>query len=105
VLVEPGPFRTDFANFDTSLAFSDLEIDDYREQHEAMRASFASLNQNQPGDPAKLARALVTVVNAPNPPLRFLAGNAAVNAVDQYFAARDEEYKAWRETSMSLDFD
>jgi NADP-dependent 3-hydroxy acid dehydrogenase YdfG len=29
MLVEPGPFRTDFADSDTSLAFSDLEIDDY----------------------------------------------------------------------------
>jgi hypothetical protein len=53
----------------------------------------------------RLARALMEVVNAPNPPLRFLAGKAAVNAVDQYFAAREEEYKAWRETSISLDFD
>jgi len=105
MLVEPGPFRTDFANFDTSLAFSDLEIDDYRQQHETMRAGFASLNRNQPGDPAKLAKTLMTVVDAPNPPLRFLAGKAAMAAVDQYLDGRRAEYDAWREVSISTDFD
>jgi NAD(P)-dependent dehydrogenase (short-subunit alcohol dehydrogenase family) len=105
LLVEPGPFRTDFANFETSLKFTDMEVDDYKEPREALYKAFSSLHQNQPGDPMRLARALMTVVNAPNPPLRFLAGKAAVNAVDQYFAAREEEYKAWRDTSISLDFD
>jgi short-subunit dehydrogenase len=105
LLVEPGPFRTDFANFETSLKFTDLEIGDYKEQREALYKTFSSLHQNQPGDPVKLVRALMAVVNASNPPLRFLAGKAAVNAVDQYFAARGEEYKAWRELSLSTDFD
>ena len=105
LIVEPGPFRTDFANFDTSLKFTDLEIDDYKEQREALHNSFASLHQNQPGDPAKLAKALMAVVNAPEPPLRFLAGKAAVGAVDQYFAARRAEYDAWRELSASTDYE
>jgi len=105
LIVEPGPFRTDFANFDTSLKFTDLEIDDYKEQREALHNSFASLHQNQPGDPAKLAKALMAVVNAPEPPLRFLAGKAAVGAVDQYFAARRAEYDAWRELSVSTDYE
>jgi NAD(P)-dependent dehydrogenase (short-subunit alcohol dehydrogenase family) len=105
MLVEPGPFRTDFANFDTSLAFSDLKIADYGERREALYNSFASLNQAQPGDPVKLARALMTAVNASNPPLRLLAGKAAVAAVDQYFNGRRAEYEAWREVSVSTDFD
>jgi NAD(P)-dependent dehydrogenase (short-subunit alcohol dehydrogenase family) len=105
MLVEPGPFRTDFANFDTSLAFSDLEIDDYKQRREATYNSFASLNQTQPGDPARLANALMTAVDAPNPPLRLLAGKAAVAAIDQYLHARRAEYEAWREVSSSTDFD
>ncbi len=105
LIVEPGPFRTDFANFDTSLKFTDLQIDDYKEPREALRNSFASLHQNQPGDPAKLAKALMAVVNAPEPPLRFLAGKAAVGAVDQYFVARRAEYDAWRELSVSTDYE
>jgi NAD(P)-dependent dehydrogenase (short-subunit alcohol dehydrogenase family) len=105
LLVEPGPFRTDFANFDTSLTFSDLEIDDYKQRREATYSSFASLNQTQPGDPAKLAKAVMTAVDAPNPPLRLLAGRAAVAAIDQYLTTRRAEYEAWREVSASTDFD
>jgi NAD(P)-dependent dehydrogenase (short-subunit alcohol dehydrogenase family) len=105
LLVEPGPFRTDFANFNTSLKFTDLEIDDYKGQRETLYESFDALNQNQPGDPVKLAKALITLVNSPNPPLRLLAGKAAVNAVEQYFTTRRAEYDTWRETSTSLDFD
>ncbi len=105
MLVEPGPFRTDFANFDTSLALSDLEIDDYKQQRETIYSSFASLNQTQPGDPAKLAKALMTAVDAPNPPLRLLAGKATVSAIDQYLNGRRAEYEAWREISASTDFD
>lgn len=105
LLVEPGPFRTDFANIETSMTFSDLEIDDYKQQRETMYNNFISLNQKQPGDPAKLAKALMTVVNASNPPLRLLAGKAAVSAIDQYLNARRSEYEAWGEVSASTDFD
>jgi len=105
LLVEPGPFRTDFANFDTSLKFTDVEIDDYKQQRETLYNGFATLHQSQPGDPAKLAKALMIAVDAPNPPLRLLAGKAAVAAIDQYLNARRAEYEAWREVSVSTDFD
>jgi NAD(P)-dependent dehydrogenase (short-subunit alcohol dehydrogenase family) len=105
LLVEPGPFRTDFANFGTSLKFTDIEVDDYKERREALYKGFDALNQTQPGDPVKLAKALVVVVNSPEPPLRLLGGKAAVGAVEQYLTARRAEYEAWRETSISLDFD
>jgi len=104
MLVEPGPFRTDFANFETSLTFSDLEIEDYKQQRETMRNTFAWLDQNQPGDPAKLAKALMTAVDAPSPPLRLPAGKAAVAGVDQYLSGRRAEYEARREVSAGTDF-
>ena len=105
MLVEPGAFRTDFSNVETSLTFSDLEIDDYKQQREMMYNNFVSLNHKQPGDPAKLAKALMTAVNASNPPLRLLVGKAAVGAIDQYLNARRSEYEAWREVSAGADFD
>ena len=105
MLVEPGPFRTDFANFDTSLAFSDLKIDEYGERREALYNSFASLNQTQPGDPGK-ARA-----SADDRGERFQSTAAPpgrqgrLAAVDQYLNGRRAEYEAWREISASTDFD
>jgi NAD(P)-dependent dehydrogenase (short-subunit alcohol dehydrogenase family) len=105
MLVEPGPFRTDFANIETSLKFTDIKIDDYAERREALYDAFASLNQTQPGNPAKLAKALTTAVNASEPPLRLLAGKAALAAVGQYLNGRQAEYEAWRELSASTDFE
>jgi NAD(P)-dependent dehydrogenase (short-subunit alcohol dehydrogenase family) len=105
MLVEPGAFRTDFSNVETSLTFSDLEIDDYKQRREIMYNNFVSLDHKQPGDPAKLAKALMTAVNASNPPLRLLVGKAAVDTIDQYFNARRSEYEAWREVSAGADFD
>ena len=105
MLIEPGAFRTDFSNVETSLTFSDLEIDDYKQQREIMYNNFVSLNHKQSGNPAKLANALMTALNASNPPLRLLVGKAAVDTIDQYFNARRSEYEAWREVSGGADFD
>jgi len=105
MLLEPGPFRTDFLNAKTSFAFSDLEIDDYKQQREMMQNNFALGDQKQTGDPAKLAKALMAAVNASNPPLRLLAGKAAVTSIDQYLKERISAVEAWREVSESTDFE
>jgi NADP-dependent 3-hydroxy acid dehydrogenase YdfG len=59
MIVEPGAFRTDFLNEKTSSTFSDIEIDDYNHQREIMHHNFISRDQKQPGDPVKLAMALM----------------------------------------------
>jgi NAD(P)-dependent dehydrogenase (short-subunit alcohol dehydrogenase family) len=105
MLIEPGPFRTDFLNEKTSCAFSDLETDDYKQLREMMHNNYASADQKQPGDPAKLAEALMTAVNASNPPLRLVAGKNAVASIDQYLKERLSELEAWRDVSSSTDFD
>ncbi|GMX61123.1 oxidoreductase [Paenibacillus elgii] len=105
MLVEPGPFRTDALNVKTSVKFSDIEIDDYKQQREAMRSNFVSADQKQPGDPAKLAKALMKVLNDSNPPLRLLAGKRTAESIDQYLHGRLSEYETWRGVSSSTDFD
>lgn len=105
MIVEPGAFRTDFFNEKTSFTFSDIEIDDYNQQREIMHHNFVSRDQKQPGDPVKLAKALMTAVNDSNPPLRLLAGKYAVESIEQYLKERGSEVEAWREVSRSTDFD
>jgi NAD(P)-dependent dehydrogenase (short-subunit alcohol dehydrogenase family) len=105
MLVEPGPFRTDFLNEKTSVMFSDMEINDYKQQREAMHNNFVSVDQKQPGDPAKLAKALMLALNDSNPPFRLLAGKRSVESIDQYLQERRFEYEAWREVSADTDFD
>lgn len=105
MIVEPGAFRTDFFNEKTSFTFSDVEIDDYSQQRDIMHHNFVSRDQKQPGNPVKLAKALMTTVNDSNPPLRLLAGKYAAESIEQYLKERRSEVEAWREVSRSTDFD
>jgi hypothetical protein len=44
--------------------------------------TWKSHNGAQPGDPAKLARALVTIIEQDQPPLRFVTGADAIEATE-----------------------
>lgn len=105
MVIEPGAFRTDFFNAQTSFAVSDIEIDAYQKQREAMYNNLLSRHEKQPGNPAKLAEVLMTAMNASKPPLRLLAGKYAVASIDQYLLERRSELDIWREVSASTDFD
>lgn len=102
-IVEPGPFRTDFLTGD-SLRIGDANaIADYDDRRASQRAAFESRNGSQPGDPAKLADAMVLLTNEAKPPLRFAAGAMAVNAAAVKFASLQAELELWRHLSLSTD--
>lgn len=105
MIAEPGGFRTDFANQKTSMTFPDTRIEDYNEQREKLEAHFLAFDGNQPGDPAKFAKALMTAIHDANPPLRLLCGKYAVESIGEYMKKRRAEYDAWRKVSMSTDFE
>jgi NAD(P)-dependent dehydrogenase (short-subunit alcohol dehydrogenase family) len=102
-VVEPGYFRTDFLDA-SSLVVAQNVIDDYDETSGAVRRRAVQMNHNQPGDPKKLAAAMVTLVDAANPPLRLPLGTdtlAAIAAKNAYVA---EETQTWKALSASTDF-
>jgi NAD(P)-dependent dehydrogenase (short-subunit alcohol dehydrogenase family) len=101
-IVEPGPFRTDFLTND-SLRFAAKPIADYDDRRATVRASFEQRNGQQPGDPVKLADALVRLSRDPAPPLRFVAGSIAVTAIDTKLAAMRAEVDHWRQLAVSTD--
>jgi NAD(P)-dependent dehydrogenase (short-subunit alcohol dehydrogenase family) len=102
-VVEPGYFRTDFLDA-SSLVVSQQVIDDYDETSGAVRRKAAQMNHNQPGDPKKLAAAMVTLVDAPHPPLRLPLGTDTLAAIAAKNAYVTEETQAWRDLSASTDF-
>jgi hypothetical protein len=57
------------------------------------------------GDPAKLARALVTIAGQESPPRRFIAGADAIATGEQKIAELRAQIDAYRELATSLDFD
>ena len=103
-IVEPGPFRTDLLTPE-SIRSSEHHIRDYDSRRSPLIASFRERNAQQPGDPAKLARALVQLSEEIHPPLRFLAGTTAVNAAKEKLEGMRAEMEAWRQLSVGTDGD
>ena len=104
-IVEPGFFRTELLVEGASSIWPELSIKDYAERTTRTIAAWKRMNGKQPGDPAKLARALIQIVALDEPPLRWIAGADAVAGVEQ--KARDllAQADAHRELSSSLDHD
>ena len=62
-------------------------------------------NGQQPGDPARLARALVTIAGVQPPPRRFIAGADAIALAEQKVADLKAQIEAYRGLSTSLALD
>jgi NAD(P)-dependent dehydrogenase (short-subunit alcohol dehydrogenase family) len=103
-IVEPGFFRTDLLTKE-STDYAELSIDDYAERTAQTRPAWEAMSGKQTNDPAKLARALVTIVDQEEPPLRWVAGADAVAAVEQKANELLTQVDAYRELSSSLAFD
>ena len=71
-IVEPGPFRTDFLGRSGVLAAN--SIPEYDQTAGNMRRYFEGQDGKQKGDPLRAVRAMMQVVDSPNPPLRLLLG-------------------------------
>ena len=103
-IVEPGFFRTELLGKE-STAYAELSIDDYAERTTQTRPAWEA-NERQAGRrPAKLAKALVTVVDQEQPPLRWVAGADAVETVEQKANDLRAQVDAYRDLSSSLAFD
>lgn len=103
-VVEPGFFRTDFLD-DQSLVKTALELPDYDETVGAMRRYAKAANHAQPGNPVKLAEAMITLVNAPKPPQRLPLGSDTVARIEEKNQLVAAELAAWRELALSTDFE
>lgn len=101
-IIEPGPFRTDFLT-SRSLRFGQKRIADYDDRRAALVAGIEERNGRQPGDPERLAKAIVDLADLDKPPLRFLAGSVAVGAADEKLASMRNEFDRWRQLSISTD--
>jgi NAD(P)-dependent dehydrogenase (short-subunit alcohol dehydrogenase family) len=101
-VIEPGFFRTDFLDA-RSLSVSPSTIDDYADTAGAMRSFAVTANHAQPGDPAKLATALMTVVDAAEPPLRIPFGSDTVQRIEMKNAFVAQELDRWRDLAVSTD--
>jgi len=103
-VVNPGFFRTELLTKE-STNYAPASIEDYAERSAAHREFFESMNGKQGGDPAKLAQALLTIADQPQPPLRFIAGGDAIEGAEAALATRQQQIDSCRGLSTSLAFD
>lgn len=101
--VEPGFFRTDFLD-STSLVSTKKNFAEYAETVGAMRDFAASANHAQPGDPTKLSKAILELVDSENPPLRLPLGSDTVQKITEKNQFVQKELDTWKDLAVSTDF-
>ncbi|MBT8163466.1 MULTISPECIES: oxidoreductase [Arthrobacter] len=104
MLVEPGPFRTDWAGRSAAETLPEREIADYADTAGAQRAAFRQETGKEPGDPRKAAVAIVTALKAPSPPRRLLLGTPALELALDHLKSLETEFRRWEELTTSADF-
>jgi NAD(P)-dependent dehydrogenase (short-subunit alcohol dehydrogenase family) len=102
-VVEPGYFRTEFLDR-SSLTVSPRILADYAATAGRVREAAVQINLKQPGDPKRLAQAMLALVVSPTPPLRLALGTDTLGAIAEKNAHVAAETAAWRALSASTDF-
>jgi NAD(P)-dependent dehydrogenase (short-subunit alcohol dehydrogenase family) len=103
-IVNPGFFRTELLT-ERSTSYAEPSIEDYDERRTKQLEFWKSQNGLQTGDPAKLARALITIASQEPPPRRFIAGADAIATAEQKVADLKAQIDAHWDLSTSLDLD
>src|SRR3954463_3859919 len=103
-IVNPGFFRTELLT-EQSTNYAEPSIADYDDRRGPLVEYWKAQNGQQSGDPAKLARALMTIASEKQPPRRFIAGADALATAEQKVADLKAQIEAHRELSTSLAFD
>ncbi|MGW4941497.1 SDR family NAD(P)-dependent oxidoreductase [Actinoplanes sp. NPDC004185] len=89
-IVEPGPYGTDWSG---ASAVHTEPIAAYEPIREARRAGAAN---RAPNDPASTAQAILTLVDAPEPPLRLFLGSFPYAVAERTYRDRLATWEAWR---------
>jgi NAD(P)-dependent dehydrogenase (short-subunit alcohol dehydrogenase family) len=100
----PGAVRTDFLD-ENSMRWIEEPIADYAELAQAVRGRYEEMNHNQPGDPDRVARAIVALSRREQAPMRLMLGSAAYDVAHDFYAARLAELEADEVTARAADFE
>jgi len=102
--VEPGFFRTNFLD-GSSLTRTENIIADYAETVGKMREFATEVSYKQPGDPVKLATAVVRLAASPQPPVHLLLGNDTLTAYQIKASSLAKEIEEWHDVITGTDHD
>ena len=102
IVVEPGPFRTDWSG--RSILESKTVIPDYDETAGERRKKTRAGSGKQAGDPVRAGEAIIQAVESEDPPLHLVLGKIALDLAYKKLDTVSKDLDAWKETSLSADF-
>ena len=103
-VVEPGYFRTNFLD-GSSLTRAGNIIDDYAGTVGQMREFATQVSYKQPGDPVKLAAAIIKLAASENPPVHLPLGRDTLAAYRAKTAAMENDIASWETVVVNTDHD
>lgn len=99
---QPGPMRTNFAGAAIS---ESTHIPAYDATVRALRDHVKEVGGKEPGDPVKIAAAILTALADENTPLRLPLGNQTLDRLRAAAEQTEDERAAWESVSRDTDFD
>jgi len=102
LLVEPGPFRTDWAG--RSLKRTKERIPEYAETAGAPLERLISGSGKQVGDPVRAGEVIIKAVESENMPLHLVLGKVAVETARSKIELLRRDVDAWEEIALSADY-
>ena len=99
--IEPGAFRTDWAS--RSMKESGTPIADYADVA-ARKDLIKQFADHLPGDPRKVAEAVLTVTKLDDPPLRLLLGRDVLKAMRDKIATTTSSIDKWESVTRDVNF-
>ena len=102
LIVEPGPFRTDFLGRSGQEAAQ--RIADYDQTSGKTREYMKTNDGKQAGDPVRAVQAIIAAVASPNTPKHLLLGKLALTRFRQKLDEFTQEIAAWEPVTLGSDF-
>jgi NAD(P)-dependent dehydrogenase (short-subunit alcohol dehydrogenase family) len=95
-IVEPGAYSTDWGGTSARHATPNPAYDAYREKAAEQRRQRAG----NPGDPLATRAAILSIVDAEDPPLRVFFGDGPLALATRDYESRVAEWRAWEPVSI-----
>ena len=97
-IIEPGPFRTNFAG--RSLHQAEQVISDYDDSAGAFRQKLLSVHDKQEGDPVKAAQLILDHVNDQDSTLRLALGSIPLKTIGMKIDSLQSDLDVNKDTSL-----
>jgi NAD(P)-dependent dehydrogenase (short-subunit alcohol dehydrogenase family) len=101
--VEPGGMRTDYAG--RSMIVTQRQLPEYDGAARNAQRILGDHAGHEPGDPAKVAKAILAIAGADDPPLQLLLGADAMLYATRQIAAFQTEIGRWAPLTLSTAYD